>query len=134
MPEGSNRRDWSRSPRQSPIAPETSPLTNLSSSILAPPSIITAAASWRERSLQRLPRCACRGCDVCAPPDRHRRRRVISRINRRSTASRRARASTSATKRASLPLVFIVANTATVGLDELKKASRDVCLALDQCS
>jgi hypothetical protein len=31
-------------------------------------------------------------------------------------------------------LVFIVANTATVGLDELTKASRDVCLALGQCS
>jgi hypothetical protein len=34
-----------------------------------------------------------------------------------------ARASTSATNRASLPLVFIVAKTATVGLDALKTAS-----------
>src|SRR5438876_667924 len=54
----------------------------------------------------------------CAPP-------ILCGCKDRSTihAVAPARASTSATKRASLPLVFSVANTATAGSDALTQAS-----------
>jgi hypothetical protein len=115
----------------SPITPEISPLTNLSSSIFLPPSTITAAASWRERSLsacQDAPAAAATLAPAVSAPSTScdfRDRSMIHGIEP-------ARASTSATNRASLPLVFSVANTATVGFEALKKTSRDVCAAPNQ--
>ena len=110
-----------------PMAPAISPLVNFSSNILVPPSTMTAAASCRLRSFslcQDVPAAAA----TCAP--------VTSAAGASCDFSERstihgvapARSSTSATKRASLLLVFIVANTATIGLDAPKKASRDAVL------
>src|SRR5208282_4017264 len=107
----------------SAMTPAISPLTNFSSRILAPPSAITAAASWRVRSssvCQDAPAAAATREPATSAPAMSCAFKDKSTIHGLAPA----RASTSATNRASLPLEFIVANTATIGSDALKKTSR----------
>src|SRR5260370_25693764 len=89
---------------------------NRSSNIFLPPPPITAAASWRDRSLkacQEAPAAPATPAPVTLAPS------MLCDFKDKSTiqAVVPARASTSATNRASLPLVFIVTNTAMVGFD-----------------
>src|ERR1700730_11563308 len=104
----------------SPMTPEIPPLMNPSSNIFFPPSAITAAASWRERSLnacQEVPAAAATPAPATSAPS------TLCDFNDKSTIQgvAPAPASTSATNRASLPLVSRVANTAMVGFDALNK-------------
>jgi hypothetical protein len=109
----------------SPMTPEISPLMNRSSNIFFPPSAITAAASWRERSLnacQDAPAAAATPAPATSAPA------TLCDFKDKSTIQgvAPARVSTSAMNRASLPFVFRVTNTAMVGFDALKKTSRNV--------
>ena len=108
----------------SPMAPAISPLENFSINILVPPSIITAAASWRVCSVS-VCHDAPAAAATLAPAMSASSTRCAFKDRSRIHGVTPARASASATKRASLPLVFIVAKTATVGLDALKTASRE---------
>src|SRR5262249_54221178 len=105
-----------------PMTPEIWPLTNPSSNSFFPPSAIAAAASWRERSLsacQDAPAAAATLAPVTSAPS------TSCDFKDKSTTQgvAPARTSISATNRASLPLVFRVANTAMVGFDALKTIS-----------
>jgi hypothetical protein len=109
------------------MAPAISPLVYFSSNILVPPSTITAAASWRERSLitcQDAPAASA----TCAPETSA--ADTVCDFMDRSTIHgvAPACASTSATQRASLPFVSIVAKTAIIGLDALNNVSRAAVL------
>src|SRR5271165_1025924 len=106
----------------SPMAPQIPLLTNLSSRIFFAPSAITAAASSRDRPLsacQVAPAAAATSDPVKSAPSTACGCKDKSTIQ--GVAPARARAS--AMKRASLPLVLSVANTATAGFNALKKSS-----------
>ena len=104
------------------MAPAISPLVYFSSKTLVPPSTITAAASWRERSLitcQDTPAAPATRAPETSAAD------TVCDFMDRSTIHgvAPARASTLATKQASLLFVSIVAKTAIIGLDAPKNAS-----------
>src|SRR5262249_4967236 len=106
----------------SPMAPAISPFKNCSISILLPPSIITVAASWRDCSFSichDAPAAETTLAPVISAPPTLCVFKDKSMIHGVTPAC----ASACATKRASLLLVFIVARTATVGLDLLTTAS-----------
>ena len=110
-----------------PMAPAISPLVYFSSNILVPPSTITAAASWRERSLitcQDAPAASATRAPETSAAD------TVCDFMDRSTIHgvAPAFARTWATKRASLLFVSIVAKTAIIGLDALNNASRAAVL------
>src|SRR5215472_16588438 len=105
------------------MAPAISPLEYFSSKILVPPWTITAAASWRERSssaCQDTPTASATCAPETSPADK-----VCDFIDRSTIHGvAPARVSTSATKRASLLFVSIVARTAMIGLDASDDTNR----------
>src|SRR6516164_3306243 len=114
----------------SPMAPAISPARNRSSSFVCAPSVTTAAASWRDRSLNAChvtPAAAATAAPVTSAPSTSCGRKDKSTVH--DVAPARAR--TSAMKRASLPLVSSVANTATAGFDALKEDPREALSSIE---